>query len=351
MQVDPRSGRKIVRGTRSAADPVVESGRATLLDQAFQTFYASKKAEGMRDRTLEEYISNWRYFREWLAHEVPEVRYIQQVSADTIRSYVNYMSEKRRYSEVACRKQTCETLSPYTVALRLRALRTMFNFLHREELIAVNPISNIKQPRFDNEGKETLSAEQMEQLLGTPDTTTYAGFRDRTLMLLLADGGFRIHEALRLKADNIDLHSRCVHLPAWMNKNRKPRIVPISSHVIREVMQLIDENQRYFNSDHLFLSNYGEPLKADHFRKRLKQYAKAAGLRGADISPHRFRSFFCREFLVNGGDLFSLQRIVAHASIETTKRYVRMNDDIIRKQHEHFSPIARMGLSRINKRM
>ncbi|MBB6691050.1 hypothetical protein H7B90_06495 [Cohnella xylanilytica] len=92
MQVDPRSGRKVIRGTRGAADPVVDKDRATLLDQAFQTFYASKKAEGMRERTLEEYISNWRYFREWLAHEVTGVRYIQQISADTIRSYVNKKS-------------------------------------------------------------------------------------------------------------------------------------------------------------------------------------------------------------------------------------------------------------------
>jgi len=281
-----------------------------------------EKAEGMRERTLEEYVNGWRYFREWLNQKDPEIRFIQQIGAEHLRSYVDYMSNKRKYSEVPSRKQTGETLSPYTVAFRLRILRTMFNFLHRENIIGDNPISNIKQPRFDHKEKDTLTEEQLEKLLAAPDTSTYAGFRDRTLMMLLADG---------------DL-------------NRKPRMVPISVHVLREVLRLIDENQRYFNSDYIFLSNYGEPLKADHFRKRLKLYAKAAGIPVEIVSPHRFRSFFCRQFLMNGGDLFTLLRIVAHASIETTRRYVPMNDEMIRQQHEHFSPIARMGLSRINKR-
>ena len=281
-----------------------------------------EKAEGMRERTLEEYVNGWRYFREWLNQYDPEIRFIQQIGAEHLRSYVDYMANKRKYSEVPCRMQTEETLSPYTVAFRLRILRTMFNFLHRENIIGDNPISNIKQPRFDHKEKDTLTEEQLEKLLAAPDTSTYAGFRDRTLMMLLADG---------------DL-------------NRKPRMVPISVHVLREVLRLIDENQRYFNSDYIFLSNYGEPLKADHFRKRLKLYAKAAGIPVEIVSPHRFRSFFCRQFLMNGGDLFTLLRIVAHASIETTRRYVPMNDEMIRQQHEHFSPIARMGLSRINKR-
>ena len=206
----------------------------------------------MRERTLGEYVNSWRYFREWLNQYDPEVRFIQQIGAEHLRAYVDCMATKRKYSEVPNRMHAGETLSPYTVAFRLRILRTLLNFLHRENS--------------------------------------------------------------------------------------------------RKLLRLIEENQRYFNSDYIFLSNCGEPLKADHFRKRLKLYAKAAGIPGELVSPHRFRSFVCRQFLLNGGDLFTLQRIVAHASIETTRRYVPINDEMIRQQHEHFSPLARMGWSRINNR-
>src|SRR5690606_1823773 len=112
-------------------------GRRVLLCPLIQ-----EKAEGMRERTLEEYVNGGRYFREWLNQKDPEIRFIQQIGAEHLRSYVDYMSNKRKYSEVPSRKQTGETLSPYTVAFRLRILRTMFNFLHRENIIGDNPISN-----------------------------------------------------------------------------------------------------------------------------------------------------------------------------------------------------------------
>ncbi|MCY9695365.1 tyrosine-type recombinase/integrase [Paenibacillus alginolyticus] len=227
----------------------------------------------------------------------------------------------------------------------------MFNFIASEKLITVNPVANIKQPRFDNEDKETFSDEHIQRLIAAPDTNTYAGLRDRTLILLLADGGFRIQEAIRLTTEFIDIKARCVHLPAWMNKNRKPRTVPLSAEVIREVAALINENRRNFGEvEHVFLANYGDPLKADHFRKRLKGHAVKAGIIGdLQVSPHQFRSYFLTQFLLNGGDVFSAQRIVAHSSIQTTRRYVKLNDENIRQQHAQYSPISRLGMTRVGK--
>jgi integrase/recombinase XerD len=93
------------------------------------------------------------------------------------------MSTKKKYDGVTNREKD-EGLSPYTIAFRLRDLRTMFNFIASEKLITVNPVSNIKQPRFDNEDKETFSDEHIQRLIAAPDTNTYAGLRDRTLILL-----------------------------------------------------------------------------------------------------------------------------------------------------------------------
>jgi integrase/recombinase XerD len=124
----------------------------------------------------------------------------------------------------------------------------------------------------------------------------------------------------------------------------------MSADASRELMTLMNENQRYFDTDYIFLANYGDPLRADHFRKRLKEHAKKAGIDPALAHPHQFRSYFCTTFLLNGGSLFVLQRIVAHANIETTRGYAKMNDTHALEQHSQFSPLARLGLSRVNKR-
>jgi integrase/recombinase XerD len=349
---DPRKGRISVRGKRKEADSATASAGYSLKD-AFDVFFAAKKAEGMREGTLNnEYIPHWRYFTDWLAQAYPEINEIGEVSATVIRDYVNFMTTKTKYSEIEHRKQSGK-LSPYTIAFRLRTLRTMFNFLASERIITINPVSNVKQPRIDDEDRATFTDEQVRALISAPDTNTYAGLRDRTLMFLLADSGLRIEEALQLTTEYIDVKSRCINLPAKMNKNRKPRVVPISAEVSRELLTLINENRRYFGDvDGIFLANYGETLKADQFRKRLTLHAKNAGIAdsGVKVSPHQFRSYFCTQFLLNGGDLFSLQRIVAHADIETTRRYARINNENMRTQHAQFSPIARLGLTRVNKR-
>jgi integrase/recombinase XerD len=91
----------------------------------------------------------------------------------------------------------------------------------------------------------------------------------------------------------------------------------------------MEETQDYYDTQYVFVSNYGDRLKADQFRKRLRQYAIEAGIdtSKAQVSPHRFRDYFITNYILNGGDLFTLQRIVAtlilrrhRATLKLTKR-------------------------------
>lgn len=345
---DPRVGKKTIRGKRSTT---VEQTVDYDLDNAFELFYNVKRAEGMRDRTLADYKTHWRYFREWVDARYPDIK-LREVTQSVLREYVMYMANGRtKYEGVDNRVLAGVTLSPSTVSIRLRTLRTMFNFWSRERMLDVNPASNLRPPKKDEEDKETFTDDQIRLLLMAPDTNTFAGMRDQTLMYLLADCGLRINEALNLTTEHFDVKSRTITLPASMNKNRRPREVPVSLEVIRMIFELINENKSYFDTDYIFITNYGEPLKADHFRKRLHQYAVNTGLDGKiQVSPHRFRDYFCTNYLLNGGDVFTLRRIVAHADIKTTQGYVKVSNEQIRQQHTQFSPITNLGMHKIVNR-
>lgn len=350
MASDPRKGKAAVINKRSRRDKVTPT--SATLDIAFDLFYSAKRAEGVRPRTLADYKSYWRYFRKWLAESYPEIDEVKQITTTVLRDYIEYMSfDHKRYGDDKYRKKDDRKLSPVTVASRLRAIQTMCKFWAEEEILAVDPAAKIKAPRKDKEEKTVFTDEQLSALLAAPDTDTFAGFRDRTLMLLLADSGLRINEALNLEVPHMDFSARCIRLPAHMNKNRKPRIIPLSAPVVRELLKLLEENRTYFDTNHVFVANYGEPLKADHFRKRLQNYANAAGIdtKETPITPHRFRDYFCTNYLLNGGDLFTLQRIVAHADIKTTQGYVKLNEGAIRDSHAQYSPISRLGISRIGR--
>lgn len=347
MADDPRTGKKAVINSRSSR--VVRPAAVTTLDMAFNLFYSAKRAEGVRDRTLADYRSYWRYFREWLAKSEQEVSEVKQLTTELLRAYVGYMSyEHTRYEDVEDRKKDGKPLSPATIASRLRALQTMCKFWADEELLDSNPTSKIKPPRKDTEDKTVFTDEQLTDMLAAPNTNIYVGMRDRTVMLLLADSGLRINEALRLELAHIDFTARCIRLPGALNKNRKPRIIPLSPAVLRELLRLIDETSVHFETGHVFVSNYGEPLKADQFRKLLRKYAIAAGIdtKETRISPHRFRDYFCTNYLLNGGDLFTLSRIVAHADIKTTQGYVKLNEGALRDSHAQYSPLSRITIKK-----
>ncbi|MEC0253642.1 tyrosine-type recombinase/integrase [Paenibacillus lautus] len=350
MGNDPRKGKQAIINKRKGRGQEVGS---TTLDIGFDLFYSAKRTEGVRKRTLADYKSYWRYFREWLTRAHPEIELIGQITVVTLREYTEYMShEHKRYEGVECRKKDGKNLSPATVASRLRALQTMCKFWGTEGLTQTNAAEKIKAPRKDVAEKNIISDEQLSAIIAAADTTTFAGYRDRVLMLLLADSGLRINEALQLEDTFIDIRARCIRLPGLLNKNRKPRIVPVSASVLREVIRLMEETRDYFNTQYVFVSNYGERLKADQFRKRLRQYAIEASIDTSktQVSPHRFRDYFITNYLLNGGDLFTLQRIVAHADIKTTQGYVKVNEEAMRDSHTQYSQISRLGVPRARKR-
>lgn len=352
MSIDPRKGKKRIDFKSKVKDKSTES---MSLELAFELFYSAKRTEGLRERTLRDYKSYWRYFRKWLNEFHAEITNTDQLTTALIREYVNYLTyDHVRYGDDPYRKKNDKKLSTETVKSRLRALQTICKFWVDENIISINPTEKIKPPRRDVEERSIISDDEFIMLLEAPDRSTYVGTRDRTLMMLLGDSGLRINEALSLQNNHIDFTSRCLRLPGTLNKNRKPRIVPISSVVVRELLKLIEETQSYFDTDFVFVSVYGDPLKGDHFRKQLRKYANAAGIDTSEtrVSPHRFRDYFITNYLLNGGDLFTLQRIVAHADIKTTKGYVRLNEDALLDVHAQFSPLSRVKASRnIRKRL
>ncbi|OME86885.1 hypothetical protein BK120_08150 [Paenibacillus sp. FSL A5-0031] len=311
----------------------------TLAD-AFTLFYNAKKAEGVRARTAQVYIINWGYFTDWIAEDC----LINSITAAKIREYVTFMFDKTKFSNATDGRKSSDTLAAQTIITRLMTIKTIFNFLAGENYIPKNPVTKIKLPRYDRKEKITFTDDDVRKLIGSPNTDTPTGLRDRALMILLADGGFRIQEALRLTTELLDVKARCIHLPAWMNKNRKPRVVPLSQGTVSELLALINRNKTYFETEYIFLSKKGDPLKADRFRKSLNEYAIKVGVNPKLAYPHQFRSYFCTTYLLNGGDLFTLQRIVSHADIETTRSYVRVNDEHVRDQHTQFSPLVRLDL-------
>lgn len=312
------------------------------LEEALNIVIAGKKAEGLRDRTLIDYVKTWGYFTKWLEGNYPDVKLISQVTTEMIRNYVNYLKyDAIRYSGHTLINYENQRvgLADTTINIRLRVYRALFNYLEREELIEVNPMDKVKLLKQDIDLTNCLTDSDVKGILQQPNQRDYVGFRDFVAINLLLDSGIRINELVSLNSSDIDFSTRFITLSSKQNKNRKTRIVPISAYVMKLILQLMTENQKHFKTERVFLSTYGEPLSANHFNKRLKYHAEKAGVEKKKVTAHVYRHTWAKNMILNGCDAFTLQKMGGWSDIRTMRRYIQMDVSDLRSRHDEFSPI------------
>lgn len=317
------------------------------LAQAIDLVVAGKTAEGLRERTLRDYRKDWGYFVSWV-QKTHEIVYVHELSPHIFREYINYLkNDAKKYEGHKYITNPQGTgLSDTTINIRLRVYRAIFNYLEREEFIQQNPIANIKLIRQDVDLTNCFTEEEVKQLLLQPNQRDYVGFRDYVAMMILLDCGLRAKELLSLSIADVDFQTRFITLSAAKNKNRKSRLVPVSSHVIKLLLYLIEENKKNFESENIFLSSYGEPLGQNHFNKRLKYYADKAGICDKKVTAHVYRHTWAKTMVLNGCDLFSLQKMGGWNDVRTVRRYIQMDNQNLRAAHDNFSPVMKFYKSK-----
>jgi integrase/recombinase XerD len=186
---------------------------------------------------------------------------------------------------------------------------------------------------------EIFTEDQIKALLKAPNKKTFSGYRDYVMMLVLIDTGLRIGELTALKVSDIDFRLQQITVRWEIAKTNRTRIVPISEQVAKELHNLI-EYCGLESDDYVWLTQYGERYLGDQFAKMLKKYAARAGVTGVRVSPRTFRHTFATMYLLNGGDPFSLQKILGHTSTDTVSIYVNLTNANVQNQHVKYSPVA-----------
>lgn len=309
------------------------------LDYLFDYYYQAKKSEGRANNTLKTYAENYKYFCEFLDVR-GIVRDIRNISVEVGRDYIIWLrDEKVKFSDNCNVPEYARTigLEPKSINTRIKNMKTMFKFLHEEGVIDSNPFAYVKNVRDIGRDIKVLTPEELKRLLDAPNQRKYSGFRDYVTLSLLIDGMLRIDEALTLRREDVDLLSCCVFLRRDITKTRKPRIVPVTKRTAKLLQELMLETEE-FDSEYVFLSNYGEKLTPNHFRHQLKKYADLAGI-DKRVYPHLMRHSGATLFIEEGGSQRHLQAILGHADGRMTAYYTHLSDKNVKKNHEEFSPL------------
>ncbi len=151
----------------------------------------------------------------------------------------------------------------------------------------------------------------------------------------IADTGVRLEEMSRIKLDDVNFDNETIRI---MGKGSKGRVVRIGKTTQKALLKYL--LARGNNCASLWVSQQGNPMCREGIKIIVRRYCKVAVVSGARPSAHTFRHTCAINFLRNGGDIFSLQIMLGHSSLEMTRRYVStLNAEDMIRQHIKASPV------------
>nr|WP_298997790.1 site-specific tyrosine recombinase XerD [uncultured Allomuricauda sp.] len=232
-----------------------------------------------------------------------------------------------------------KTMNPRSQARIISGLKGFFNYLIFEEYRKDNPIELIETPKIGRKLPDTLSTEEINQLIDAIDLSHPQGERNRAILETLYGCGLRVSELIELKLSDLFFEEDFIKVTG---KGDKQRFVPISKvnkkyiNIYRSEVRVHQQITKEF-SDYLFLNRRGKKLTRAMIFTIIKTLAEKIELQ-KNISPHTFRHSFATHLLENGADLRAIQQMLGHESITTTEVYMHVNRKHLTEVLHQFHP-------------
>ncbi|MGI2025929.1 site-specific tyrosine recombinase XerD [Endozoicomonas acroporae] len=280
---------------------------------------------GLSKNTREAYQRDLLLFSEWLQKHTQNVgKLLLSASEEDLRRFLGWRYEQGYH--------------PRSTARQISSLRAFYRYLLQSEQITTDITANIDMPRQGKALPKTLSEEEVESLLSSPDTDTAIGLRDRAMLEILYACGLRISELVNLKMDNINLRQGVLRI---IGKGRKERLVPMGQNAIEWLQQYIRQARgdllNQYDSRTLFPGRQGRPMTRQTFWHRIKRYNTIAGIT-TDVSPHVLRHAFATHLLNHGADLRVVQLLLGHSDLSTTQIYTHIANHRLSELHREHHP-------------
>ncbi len=281
-----------------------------------------------------------------------------KVSRLTLRAYLGHL--------------TSTGFAKRSIARHSASLRRYFAYLHRRNLIELNPTGRLHSPAAGGRLPRVLHADELHRVLDAPVQRTrstsslqskdageqaleppFSGTvaspllaarasRDQVIVELLYGSGLRVSELCALCGSAVDRARKVVTV---MGKGSKERVVPVSDAALQaldewvsglqsEFFHLVGFHDRVTADSLLFRNERGAPLAPRDVRRILDRRA------GSPVNPHALRHTFATHLLDGGADLRIVQEMLGHADLATTQLYTHVSKERLRTVFDSAHPRA-----------
>lgn len=317
-----------------------------------EDFLSYCHAKGLSQKTIFSYDQTLKLFCKYLEEECG-IKDASLVKEQHIRDYILYLQERGKYTVVVKeeskrlnnpqgRPDVNKPVSKTTINNYIRNIKVFFNYLDEYDMLRKNPVTKIKQLKNPRKAKDFITDREFNNLIKCLDLSKYSEYRDFIIIQLIIDTGMRIGECLLLTMEDVDVNERCIMLKADNTKGKKDRVVFFSAEMNIALRRWIQFKDRYVESEYLFPSKtYKTKIRVSNFEANFRNYCARVDIK--DVSPHTLRNSFAKRFLMAGGDIYTLSRILGHSSVTVTeKAYLDLTDKDLKANYQSFSPLAKM---------
>lgn len=305
-------------------------------------------------RTQKDYQQKLRTFVEWAERQRPAIQ-LEQVSNGVFAQFLDHLRQTHSSHTPG------KPISTHTLAGYHRAVRVFLNWCLDDEEYAefVKPVTvrRLKRPRTEEFLIHPFTIDQVEALLKAcrrvPDP--HLQLRDRTIVMVLWKTGIRANELCTLRLMDVNL-TRLEASITVMGKGKKQRRLPlekecrellkkyiqtyreplVSVHISQELHAFREKKQRrptekertqiertVRDETRVFASRYRKPMTVNAVDQMIHHLGEWAEVKGVRCSPHTFRHTYARAFILDGGDIYELSKLLGHGSVKVTEEYLK----------------------------
>ena len=281
-------------------------------------------AKNLTNSTLQGYENFFTSFHKYLA-SINKVERFEEVSASDLRGYFIVASK---------------TMQGITQVGYYRRLATFYHFLVSDGLLSYNPMKRVDKPKAGKRLIQSFSSTEVHTMLNAYDVDTFMGRRNYTLLCLILATGLRRAEFLSLNMTDVNIKDGYIRI---IGKGDKERIIPISKSLAITLQKYIKAREKYLqkrpSTNAFIISKYGKRLSVGGSNTIFRNLRIELKLTGKRFSAHIWRHTFAKAFLLNGGDIFTLQELLGHEDVETTRIYVTLTDTEKAQQNARYNPL------------
>lgn len=248
---------------------------------------------------------------------------LRHIGRDTMNNYIVWFRDHHRASEM-------------TLAMNLKNIKAVFNYCAK-----LGYMNKVEMPviRCERKVKETYSDAELGLLLKRPDVRSceFSRYRSWVIVNYLLATGNRLSTVTNLKIGDIDFEGLTIRITK--TKNKRQQYLPLSNALARVLTEYLQYRQGSAE-DYLFCSIYGVPMTKSCMTNSIRRYNRSCGVQKTSI--HLFRHTFAKKWILAGGDIFRLQKMLGHSSIDVVKEYVTMFSNDLHQDFSKFNALEQL---------